>query len=137
MIAMRKPFYLVALTCGLYADDSICPRSIDVKQAISTVPSGWAVEYETTGNTLTQVTFFDGPPSEKASLVYDRYVKSKTGKDTATWTFSPQSKYSHYIACRYNDTSATLSRKLPDNTTECKVVYDSKSGNAIQSIVCK
>src|SRR5271169_3512971 len=48
-----------------------CPTTIGVEERLSSPPSGWTVDRREPGNRLVGVTFFEGPPADEASLVYD------------------------------------------------------------------
>jgi len=74
---------------------------------------------------LAGVTFYDGPPAEKASLVYDDM--KKTGrKQVATWRFASGATRPTWLACTYSGTTIELSKSLPAKVTSCEVVYDSQ-----------
>ena len=93
-----------------------------------------------TPHNLAGITFYDGPPSEKASLVYDKITKTK-GEETAEWTFDPKNERQTWIACSYAGTAVELARTLPPHTAMCSVVYDSREQiaglPAIKKIACK
>lgn len=93
-----------------------------------------------TPHNLAGITFYDGPPSEKASLVYDKITKAK-GEETAIWSFDPNNERQMWIACRYAGTAIELAQTLPRNTTTCSVVYSSQEQiaglPAIKKIACK
>ncbi len=89
---------------------------------------------------LAGVTFYDGPPAEKASLIYDRMTRSKA-EQTATWLFTPQKDRPVWVACSYTGTAIELSRSLPPTTTTCSVTYDTQQQIAglpvIKKIACR
>lgn len=130
---------LTGATVG--ADELGCPARVSVSQQIGKVPSPWVASYAKAPLTLGGVTFYDGHPSEMASLVYD---DEKTSGNTivATWFFrADTSARGFWLSCRYNQTTAVLSRQIPRNITECSVTYNSKetvSGHyVIKAIKCK
>jgi len=100
-----------------------CPASITVQQAIANTPPGWqASENRNLPTSLATVSFFDGPPSQEADLVYDH--ESRAGKErTAVWRFSPGSKHGIWLQCGYAATTVVLSQRLPDDISECTVSY--------------
>jgi hypothetical protein len=128
----------LAFAAGAEGQESYCPASISTRQAIENAPAGWAVGSDKTPHALAGLTFFDGPPEQEASLVYDSYTKGKTA-DHALWKFDP-SLHIH-LQCSYHGTSITLSRPLRDGTTECRVTYSRESHvdgyNEIEEIRCK
>ena len=116
-----------------------CPAEILVRQQAAPVP-GWEATYEPGPNRLSAVTFFDGPPREKASLVYDDEVKAAR-ETRAVWRF-PASGKGIWISCGYEGTAAMLSRRLPASVRACTVSYErgvtSTAGlPAIRGIECK
>ena len=89
-------------------------------------------------NRLAAVTFFDGPPEEKASLVNDSERRAQ-GKQIATWRFGVKSHI--WISCGYSGTNIVLSRALGDGTKQCMVTYNPRQSIAglpvIEKIDCK
>ena len=88
---------------------------------------------------LEMVTFYDGPPEEDASLVYDELVEGKDAT-TATWNL-PQSGKGYWVKCRYRGTTLELSKQLPASVSVCRVIYERNSKlpsglPAIRSIDC-
>ncbi len=122
------------------ADATTCPAKIDVHQQLATSVSGWTPIADDSPHQLAGITFFDGPPKEKASLVYDD-IKKAGGKQIATWTFSPDSSRQTWIACSYSGTSLQLTKALPAGTRSCVVTYDPREQIAslpsIEKITCK
>ena len=116
-----------------------CPAAISVRQQAAPVP-GWEATYEPGPNHLAVVTFFDGPPAEKASLVFDDEVKAAR-ETRAVWRF-PAGGKGIWISCGYEGTTAVLSRRLPVSVRTCTVIYErgvtSAAGlPAISGIECK
>ncbi|HZR27446.1 MAG TPA: STY0301 family protein [Terriglobales bacterium] len=104
--------------------ESYCPKSITVKETVEKVPEGWtAGQDKTPKNLLAGITFYDGPPEQEASLVYDSWTK-RNGLAYGVWHFDPNS--SIWISCRYSATSVVLSKQLPAKTSKCDVTYDPK-----------
>ena len=52
------------------------------------IPEGWTVRQDEAANTLEGLTFYSGPPEEKASLVYDQWTK-RNGLAYGVWRFQP------------------------------------------------
>jgi len=118
--------------------DQYCPKEITTRQAIENAPPGWTAASDKTPQILAGITFFDGPPEQEASLVYDSYTKSKT-VDVALWRFDRSAHI--WLSCSYHATAVKLSKPLPAQTTECRVTYSREvhiDGNGeIESIRCK
>jgi hypothetical protein len=122
------------------ADSAACPATITTRQQLTSQVAGWTPTTDDTPHNLAGITFYDGPPSEKASLVYDKITRGR-GEQTATWSFDPNGERHTWIACRYAGTSIQLTRQLPPHTTMCTVVYDTQQHldgePVIKNIVCK
>jgi hypothetical protein len=122
------------------ASDSLCPDAVSVKQTgVSPAPE-WSMSYSTTPSGLEMVTFYSGPPQDKASLVYDDLVGAKDSS-TATWTF-PKDARGYWVKCSYRGTTLELSKALPPTLSSCRVTYDRQgvapSGlPAIKRITCQ
>jgi hypothetical protein len=119
--------------------DAGCPASVAVRQA-ATAPAGWAVAYDQKANGLAMVTFFEGPPAELASLVYDEQT-SKGGEIRAVWRF-PAGNKGIWMSCAYDGTRVVLSRQLPASVRTCTVKYDKTSASggglpAVRGIGCQ
>ena len=103
-------------------------------------PQGWEPGLSDLKSQLAMVTFFDGPPAERASLKYDSELKQK-GNWVATWTLAPNSR-GYWIQCAYDNTTAVLSKRLPDTVKTCAVTYErsTKAANAlplVKHVGCK
>ncbi|HKD86556.1 MAG TPA: STY0301 family protein [Terriglobales bacterium] len=132
-------FLLLTLVCQA-ADSVTCPATITTRQELTSQVAGWTKMSDEAPHNLAGITFYDGPPSEKASLVYDKITKAK-GEETAIWNFDPKNERKAWIACSYAGTAIELTRTLPPHTTMCSVVYNSQEQIAglpvIKKITCK
>jgi hypothetical protein len=116
-----------------------CPTTFEVEQQAK-APEGWTLGNDRAPVRLASVTFFDGPPAERASLVYDEQATSG-GQWVATWRLGKNPR-GFWISCAYEGTTATLSRRLPETVAACRVTYEKDvhlgSGlPAIQRIDCR
>jgi len=123
----------------LFASNA-CPREIEVEQRVDVVPEGWNAAQTTATVALASVTFFDGPPSEKASLKFDSEDMQKRDR-VASWNLPPNVR-GYWISCGYQNTTAVISRRLPENIRSCAVTYDRRKRGAaglqaIKDISCK
>ena len=123
----------------LFASNA-CPREIEVEQRVDVVPEGWNAAQTTATVALASVTFFDGPPSEKASLKFDSEDMQKRDR-VASWNLPPNVR-DYWISCGYQNTTAVISRRLPENIRSCAVTYDRRKRGAaglqaIKDISCK
>lgn len=119
---------------------SLCPGTVSVEQHVAAAPDGWEASLSGAKAQLAMVTFFDGPPAERASLKYDSEEKRK-GDWVGTWNFAPNSR-GYWIQCAYDSTTVVLSRRLPESVTACKVTYERKvhvtSGlPVVRHVACK
>lgn len=105
------------------AQETYCPESISVEQTVATIPEGWTVRQDEAASTLEGITFYSGPPEEKASLVYDQWTK-RNGLAYGVWRFQPKSSHPIWLSCRYSSTRVFLAKQLPAETSECTVTYD-------------
>jgi hypothetical protein len=109
---------IAACTSRAAAANIGCPATIQTEQKAS-APQPWTVGYGALPIVLTQVTIFEGPPSEQASLEYDN--EKKLPKEIVlTWTLGP-SKRGYWLQCAYSSTTAIISRRLPDTVKRCDV----------------
>jgi len=132
---------VVFQTCAVAApaEQISCPASITSEQKILNLPASWQTATDTTTHRLSAVTFYDGPPEQKASLVNDLQSQNATQR-TATWKF-PSNPRGYWLACSYDRTAILLTRKLPSNVGQCHVVYDTSTSSsglpAVKSINCQ
>jgi hypothetical protein len=99
-----------------------CPRTLAVEQKVVSLPSGWGATADGSPHRLAGVTFFDGPPSDLASLKYDETAFADK-EWTGIWHFGPNPR-GFWIACSFSGTSVVLSRRLPAEVKVCRVIYD-------------
>ena len=127
---------LILTSC--WAQDQYCQKSIHTKQAVESVPKGWRADSGKGEHSLAAITFFDGPPEQEASLVYDSYTKGKRA-DLATWKFDRSQHL--WISCIYQGTEITLAKPLVENIAEYKVSYSRSihidGYQQIEQITCK
>jgi len=120
--------------------DSFCPETVSVKQAGLAPAPEWSLSYSTTPIQLEIVTFYNGPPKDEASLVYDSWIDAKDSS-TATWKF-PKDPRGYWIKCSYRGTTLELSKALTPTVSSCRVTYDRQTKSsaglpAIKRIVCQ
>ena len=120
------------------AEQISCPASITTEQKIVNLPTSWQTATDTTTHPLSTVTFYDGPPEQKASLVNDLQLQNASQR-TATWKFTSNPR-GYWLACSYDRTAILLTRRLPANVAQCQVVYDTSTSSsgmpAVKSINC-
>jgi len=139
LLRFSLPVVLLGSFCHA-ADLVTCPASITTRQDLASTISGWTTLKDDTPHNLAGITFYDGPPAEKASLVYDNIKKVK-GEQIARWSFAPHNGRQTWLACSYAGTIIELTRTLPSQTTACSVTYDTTETIAglpvIKKIACK
>ena len=119
---------------------SLCPAEVNVEQRVTDPPQGWEPGLSGLKSQLGMVTFFDGPPAERASLKYDTELKQK-GSWVATWNLAATGR-GYWIQCAYDNTTAVLSKRLPETVKTCAVTYErnSRAPNAlplVKHVSCK
>jgi len=62
------------------------------------------------------LTFYEGPPAEKASLVYDE-ANNSNGEFVATWHFDQNSPRGYWLTCSYAGTEKMFSGRLSSALT--------------------
>ena len=129
---MKIRFAMASVSIGLnfcfmapsVSGNTLCPPSIAVKQKITSLPHSWEAIAKTSSYPLRLVTFFEGHPKSKVSLVND-YVEAGEGREVAVWKFV-SSKQGYWIECGYDQTSITLTKRLAESVSKCNVTYDPK-----------
>ena len=140
VIRVLIPFLVAgSLLCGAEAFE--CPAAVAVHEGLAKAIPGWTTMLDDSAHQLAAVTFYDGPPEEKASLVYDRIVKAAGGKQTATWSFKAQAGRQFWMTCSYSGTNVVLKKALPPQITRCSVVYEATAKvagmPAVEKITCR
>jgi hypothetical protein len=131
---------LLLCVASFAADTVTCPTTIDVNQQLAATVPGWTAMLDDAPHQLAGITFYDGPPQEKASLAYDKMTKA-AAKQIAKWSFSPEASRQIWISCNYAGTSVQLAKSLPPKTSACEVTYDPRQQVAglplIEKISCR
>ena len=140
---------LIALLCngfGAQANEALsCPPYISVSQKMATPLPGWDIRrYNNDAELmrLSAVTFYAGPPSEKAELTPsdDNTVENKS---ISKWKLhrKPNDGQKFWMECFYSSTNMALSKRLPGSVKECSVFYDrnihGKSEFFVERVECK
>ncbi len=99
-----------------------CPPSIAVEQKSNAALEGWEVANDAVPHRLTSVTFFEGHPNEKVSLVNDKEKRTKK-EVIQTWQFQRASS-NYWLRCSYDRTSVSLSKAIPKDAARCVVTLD-------------
>jgi hypothetical protein len=141
---MRFFIYFTALTTavsttGWAADIIRCPAKIEVNQRLAGQAPGWSVMSDPMPHLLAGLTFFDGNPSEKASLAPDKQLAGQYGiqsTSVALWIFPPSSRPT-WVSCSYAWTDVVLARELPKGTRTCSVTYSTRDSIAGSPVIEK
>ena len=141
----RLPLFLAVAatlltTSSASGADSLCPDTVSVKQTGAPPAPEWSLSYSGVPSELEMVTFYNGPPKEEASLLYDDFVRGKDSS-TATWKF-PKDPRGYWVKCSYHGTTLELSKALPPSLSSCRVNYDRQAASpsglpAIKRIACQ
>lgn len=106
-----------------------CPTLIKTNQSLQEKLTGWDGFIDELNNThhFNRISFYDGHPSEHASLAPDNSKGSK-----AIWTFDSSNIW---LACGYSNTDVQLIQKLTDTIKRCSVNYNSDF-SAVVAVNC-
>jgi len=97
-----------------------CPAALTVEQRAKQVEEGWEADIEPVPHRLARITFFAGPPAERASLAPTEKPAGKQ-RTLATWNLAAGDTY--WLSCGYARTNVVLSRRLPPDLRSCSVIY--------------
>lgn len=133
-------FALAALLSisGAWALDLKCPARINTDQGLRGAEAGWeavAKFSSETPNTLSGVQFFEGHPSQMASLAPDQSREQK-GKSVNFWKFEAKTSSEQWFTCMYSQTRVILARRLPAGISQCEVTY-SKGYVEVERATCR
>jgi hypothetical protein len=127
---------LFTAVCCSAAESPACPEKIEVEQKLPKELPGWAAMLDDAPQQLAGVTFYEGPPEEKASLVYDSITKA-AGKETAAWEFNAQGSAQFWMTCSYAGTTLMLKKRLPPAIRTCTVTWDASQHVAGLPLIIK
>ena len=141
-LRMFTKFLIIILffSSPVFAGELHCPKSISVKQKITSLPSSWEAFAEPFPYQLKAVSFFEGHPKRRVALVNDlsETIDSKT--ELAAWNFPPSSK-GYWVECIYDQTTIALTKRLPESISQCRVTYDSSISvggmQLVRDIACR
>ena len=133
--------FLMLCRASYAASDPVgCPGTISVSQHLTTEIAGWRAVLDDTPHLLANITFYEGPPEERASLVNDTTTKT-VGKETATWRFLPGAGRQIWVTCSYAGAAVTLAKSLPAKIGACSVTYNTRQHidglPVIEQVSCK
>jgi hypothetical protein len=104
-------------------DSTPCPSRIPVEQhLVGNAPDGWSNFDAKDAYPLVNVTFWRGPPDQRALLAPSGERRNDTGP-VAIWTFA-KSDIDDWVACEYAGTGVLLARPLDKTVERCTVQYD-------------
>lgn len=129
---------LVAVVSVTVGAQELCPRKINTTQSLAEEIDKYEVMLDDVKNSLSQVEFFYGHPSEMSSLMPDENV-SKSNEEVVIWNFEEAKNI--YVACGYTNTRVRLLKKA-DIYHRCTVIYDltrqfSGGSYVLKNIICK
>lgn len=119
MADLRVAFFVVGLAAfageGAFAAEGFtCPASIEVNETPTAV-EGWTADVGKTTHDFRHVSFFDGDPKNMVDLAPDEQVSGKNLKQT--WELATEAGIT--VVCRYRDSAATFTAKLPAGLKSC------------------
>ena len=101
-----------------------CPAQLAVKQTVSEPVAGWTTLNQQGSYPFVRVAFYPGPPADSTLIVPTQEYKGQAGLHDA-WDL-PRRDGGYWMTCSYGNTTATVARKLPDDTDYCRADYDGR-----------
>ncbi len=114
----------------------VCPPNIAGENLrVLHAPQGWSSAVTETGVVLNGASLMSGPPADRATLL----PTTKGASNEDVWTDMRPIPEGWWMACSYGaNQEFTLSRRLPDDTKECRIRYTRDKLKRLQlNIRCK
>lgn len=130
-------FAAVLPVTTIYAAEYECPVKIETTQSLKEkAPEDWTSFRESKENSyFGNITVYDGPPEELASLVPDNEGKKAAG--LPVWTFKKEKTKPIWLACSYMKTDIVFAKALPQDITHCEVLPHKRKHQSSRTISCK
>ena len=101
-----------------------CPAQLAVKQTVSEPVAGWTPLDQQGSYPFVRVAFYPGPPANSTLIVPTQEYKGQAGLHDS-WDL-PHRAGGYWMTCSYGNTTATVARKLADDTDFCRADYDGR-----------
>ena len=101
-----------------------CPAQLAVKQTVSETIAGWTPLNQQGSYPFVRVAFYPGPPVDGSLIVPTLEYKGQAGLHDS-WDL-PRREGGYWMTCSYANTTATVARKLADDTDYCRADYDGR-----------
>jgi hypothetical protein len=101
-----------------------CPAQLAVRQTVSDPVAGWTPLNQQGSYPFTRVAFYPGPPADSTLIVPTQEYKGQAGLHDS-WDL-PHRAGGYWMTCAYGNTTATVARKLADDTDFCRADYDGR-----------
>jgi len=101
-----------------------CPAQLAVKQTVTDPVAGWTAMNQQGSTPFLRVAFYPGPPADGSLIVPTLEFKGQAGLHD-TWDL-PHREGGYWMTCSYANTTATVARKLADDTDYCRADYDGR-----------
>ena len=125
---------LMTLVASLVASSAValefrCPVKISTKQSLAQPADGWSSSVDSdTPHWNDGLTVYNGPPSEKASLVPD-------GPEGAEFWVNDLKFGGLWMECAYFRSAVKLQRKIPSNVKRCALKLG--PNKSYYSLICE
>ena len=106
--------------------DASVSEACPLRLSVSSAATGWSVAQGDSSARLVGITFYDGAPKHEASLVPDSTTRVGDA-DVAVWVLPKASERKNWLSCRYERTTAVVSRPLASSMHSAEVTYDAKA----------
>jgi hypothetical protein len=101
-----------------------CPAQLPVRQTVSETLDGWTPLNQQGSYPFVRVAFYPGPPPESGLIVPTVEFKGQAGLHDR-WDLPPR-KGGYWMTCAYANTTATVARRLAEDTDFCQADYDGR-----------
>jgi len=101
-----------------------CPAQLAVRQTVSEPVAGWTPLDQQGSYPFLRVAFYPGPPADSTLIVPTQEYKGQAGLHDS-WDL-PHRAGGYWMTCAYGNTTATVARKLADDTDFCRADYDGR-----------
>jgi hypothetical protein len=108
----------------------VCPAAISVTETVAPLP-GWTLHNNQAQHAFERISVANKEGEKEYDLAPDGQ-EQKRGKVIQTWYLKDYRDMPIMLTCRYHDTSATLTKDLPQPLSTCTLKFEmDKGGNIV------
>ncbi len=101
-----------------------CPAQLPVRQTVSETIAGWTPLNQQGDYPFVRVAFYPGNPAETSLIVPTIEFHGASGLHDG-WVLPPRPD-GYWMTCAYANTTATVTRRLPEGIDYCQADYDKR-----------